>query len=64
MKPVVPSTVSYPDMRNWQRFGMKLRGQCNRRCTGTPTREGMRNLPAQGWRGARNEWVRSTYVNL
>jgi hypothetical protein len=31
MKPVVPSTVLYLDMRSRQRLGVKLRGQCNRR---------------------------------
>ena len=29
-KPVVPSTVPYPDMRSWQQLGVKLWGQCNR----------------------------------
>jgi len=27
MKPVVPSTVPYPDMRSGQLLGVKLRGQ-------------------------------------
>lgn len=27
-KPVVPSTVAYRHMLNWQRFGVKLSGQC------------------------------------
>ena len=31
MKPVVPSTVPYPDMRSRQQLGVKLWGQCSHR---------------------------------
>ena len=44
MKPVVPSTVPYPDMRGWQRPGVKLRRQRSHRVIGTC---GWRQLP---WR--------------
>ncbi len=47
MKPVVPSTVPYPDMRSWQRLGVKLWGQRSHRVTGTCGREAKCNLPAQ-----------------
>jgi hypothetical protein len=30
-KPIVPSIVPYPDMRGWQRLGVKLWGQCSHR---------------------------------
>jgi hypothetical protein len=64
MKPAVPSAVPYPDMRSWQRLGVKLRGQRSRRETGTPSREARRNLPARRRRGARDGWVRPTHVNV
>jgi hypothetical protein len=46
MKPVVPSTVPYPDMRGWQRPGVKLRRQRSHRVIGTCGREAKRKLPA------------------
>ena len=64
MKPAVPSAVPYPDMRSWQRLGVKLRGKRSRRVTGTPSREARRNLPARRRRGARDGWVRPTHVNV
>jgi hypothetical protein len=54
----------YPDMRSWQRLGVKLRGQRNRRVSGTPSREARRNLPARRRRGTRDERVRPTHVNV
>ena len=64
MKPAVPSAVPYPDMRSWQRLGVKLWGKRSRRATGTPSREARRNLPARRRRGARDGWVRPTHVNV
>lgn len=64
MKPVVPSTVPYPDMQSRQQLGVKLWGQRSRRISGTLSREAKRNLPAHRRRGARDEWVRPTYVNF
>jgi hypothetical protein len=64
MKPVVPSTVPYPDMPSRQQLGVKLWGQRSRRITGTPSREAKRNLPARRRRGARDERIRPTYVNF
>jgi hypothetical protein len=46
MKPVVPSTVPYPDMRSRQRLGVKLWGQCSHRGSVRLSREAKRNLPA------------------
>jgi hypothetical protein len=54
----------YPDMRSWQRLGVKLREQRNRRISGTPSREAKRNLPARRRRGTRDGWVRLTHVNV
>ena len=46
MKPVVPSTVPYPDMRSWQRLGVKLWRQRSHRVIGAHGREAKRELPA------------------
>ena len=46
MKPVVPSTVPHPDMRGWQRPGVKLRRQRSHRVIGACGREAKRKLPA------------------
>jgi hypothetical protein len=48
MKPVVPSTVPYPDMRGWQRPGVKLRRQRSHRVIGTCGREAKRKLDLAG----------------
>jgi hypothetical protein len=47
MKPVVPSTVPYPDMLSGQLLGVKLRGQRTRRISRYSVPRGAWKLPAQ-----------------
>src|SRR5689334_13226836 len=55
-KPAVLPAVFYQDRQRWQRFCLKLLGQCNHHISERQCGDTKACLPAPGWAGARIEW--------